>query len=44
MGTGVVENRDEHEVGILPQVIKEVFNQIDAKQERVKIIVKVSFI
>lgn len=44
MGTNAVNLEDSEEMGIIPKVIDEFFNQVEKRKEEVECIIKVSFI
>ena len=44
MGTNTVNLEDSEEMGIIPKVIDEFFNQVEKRKEEVECIIKVSFI
>lgn len=44
MGTGPSEFQDEQETGIIPRVIKEMFDQVELRKSTSKTIIRTSFI
>ena len=44
MGTSNFYGHDETEIGIVPRVIKQVFNMVDSKKDKIDFLIKVNFL